>query len=69
MHPAATRFQWRFIRLTGGRTSPPERKEVMPWTPGKNYRFCFASWGFVRKITTLRAEVTNLKKNGKLLDF
>ena len=23
----------------------------MPWARGKNWRFCFASWGFVRKIT------------------
>ena len=30
---------------------PPGTKgEVMPWTSRKNYHFCFASQGFVRKI-------------------
>ena len=41
----------------------------MPWIGGKNCRFCFASWGFVRKITTLRAEVTEFEKKRKTVRF
>ena len=37
----------------------------MPSTSGKNYRFCFASWGFVRKITERKNGPIQIhRKNG-----
>ena len=37
----------------------------MPWTSGKIQRFCFASWGFVRKITERKnGPIQICRKNG-----
>jgi hypothetical protein len=55
-----------FLSPAGGANQPAgPTGEVMPWTSGKIRRFCFASWGFARKITERKNGPIQIhRKNG-----
>ena len=64
--PRSDMFFVEFLSPAGGANQPAGLTgEVMPWTRGKNWRFCSASWGFVRKITERKNGPIQIhRKNG-----